>query len=69
MAEKILRLVPYKTHDWNMYIKPEEIIEVAEVFKFKLDKIIGLTVVPCLYGFKWIRTNNTKANYIVSFIS
>ena len=69
LAEKILRIVPSKTHDWDMYIKPEEIVELAEVFKFKLDKIIGLTAVPCLHGFKWIRTNNTKANYIVSFIN
>ena len=69
LAEKILRLVPSKTHDWDMYVKPEEIMEVAEEFKFKLDKIIGLIAIPFLQGFKWIRINNTKANYIISFVN
>ncbi len=69
LAEKILRLVPSKTHDWDMYIKPNEILEVAKKFKFKLDKVIGLAAIPSLQGFNWIRINNTKANYIISIIS
>ena len=69
LAEKILKLVPSKTHDWDMYVKPEDILEVAKTFKFKLDKIKGMTAIPSLQGFKWIRTNNTKANYIISIIS
>ena len=69
LAEKILKLVPAKTHEWHMYVKPEEIIEVADKFNFKLDKIIGLTAIPCLRGFKWIRINNTQSNYIISFIN
>ena len=27
IAEKILKLVPSGTHDWNKYIKPNEIIK------------------------------------------
>ena len=69
LAEKILKLVPSKTHDWDMYVKPEEILEVAETFKFKLDKIKGLAAIPSLQGFKWIRINNTNANYIISIIN
>ena len=69
LAEKILKLVPSQTHDWNMYVKPEEIIKVAKSFKLKLDKIKGLAPIPTLQGFQWIRTNNTKANYIISIIN
>ncbi len=69
LAEKILKLVPSKTHDWDMYVKPEEILEVAEKFSFRLDKIKGLAAIPSLQGFKWIRINNTKANYIISIIN
>ena len=69
LAEKVLKLVPSKTHDWDMYVKPEEILEVAEKFRFKLDKIKGLAAIPSLQGFKWIRINNTKANYIISIIN
>ena len=69
LAEKILKLVPSKTHDWDMYVKPEEIMEVAEKFSFRLDKIQGLAAIPSLQGFKWIRIDNTKANYIISIIN
>ena len=69
LAEKVLKLVPSKTHNWDMYVKPEEILEVAEKFSFKLDKIKGLAAIPSLQGFKWIRINNTKANYIISIIN
>ena len=69
LAEKILKLVPSKTHDWHMYVKPEEILEVAEKFSFRLDKIKGMAAIPSLQGFKWIRINNTKTNYIISIIN
>ncbi len=69
LAEKIFKLVPSKTHDWDMYVRPEEILKVAEKFSFRLDKIKGLAAIPSLQGFKWIRINNTKANYIISIIN
>ena len=69
LAEKVLKLVPYNTHDWNMYIKPEEILELSNQKNFKLDKIKGLLAIPTLKGFNWIRANNTKTNYIISIIN
>ena len=69
LAEKVLKLVPNKTHDWNMYIKPEEILKLSKQKNFKLDKIKGLLAIPTLNGYKWIRTNNTKTNYIISIIN
>ena len=52
-----------------MYIKPEEILKLSNQKNFKLDKIKGLLAIPTLNGFKWIRTNNTKNNYIISIIN
>ena len=69
LAEKVLKLVPLKTHDWDMYVKPEEILDIAQKLKLSLDKIKGLVAIPTLQGFKWIRVNNTKANYIISIIN
>ena len=69
LAEKVLKLVPPKTHDWDMYVRPEEILEVAEKSSYSLDKIKGLVAIPSLRGFKWIRVDNTKANYIISIIN
>ena len=65
-AEKILKLVPNGVHDWKYYVKPEEILEVGKNNNINLDKICGLTPIPGLKGFQWIRTNNTYANYIIS---
>ena len=69
LAEKIFKLVPFKTHDWEMYVKPEDILKQAQTLKLNLDKIKGLAAIPTLEGFKWIRVNNTKANYIISIIN
>ena len=66
IAENILKIVPKKTHNWNKYVKPEEIIESAKTHKLYLDKLNGLLPFPSLSGFKWLRIKNTKANYILS---
>ncbi|MDC3024181.1 bifunctional 2-polyprenyl-6-hydroxyphenol methylase/3-demethylubiquinol 3-O-methyltransferase UbiG [Alphaproteobacteria bacterium] len=68
-AEKVLKLVPKGTHDWNKYIQPNEIIEFYEKYKLKLDKKIGLFPLPIGKNFKWIRTSNISSNYILSIIN
>ena len=50
-----------------MYIKPERILEIAKKYNFKLDKIKGMAAIPSFKGFKWIRINNSAANFIISF--
>jgi len=69
LAENILKVVPKNTHNWNMYIKPEEIVNLANEHNLKLDKLTGLLPLPTFSGFRWIRMKNTKANYIISFIN
>ena len=69
LAEKVFSLVPSKTHNWDMYVTPEEILKIARANRLTLDKIKGLLPIPSLLGFKWIRVNNTKANYIISIIN
>ena len=69
MAEKILNLVPPGTHDWNKYIKPNEIIEYAEKHNYLLDKKSGLLPIPSVKNFNWIRTSTTCTNYILSLIN
>ena len=69
VAEKILNLVPPGTHDWNKYIKPNEIIEYAEKHNYLLDKKSGLLPIPSVKNFNWIRTSTTCTNYILSLIN
>ena len=69
LAEKILKIVPNNTHDWDKYVKPEEIITFSKKYNCKLDKITGLLPFPSLNGFKWLRVKNVKSNYIISLIN
>ena len=69
VAEKIFNLVPSGTHDWNKYIKPNEIIEYAEKHNYLLDKKTGLLPIPSAKNFNWIRTGSTCNNYILSLIN
>ena len=65
-AEKILKIVPDSVHNWNLYLKPSEILNYGENFGLKIDKIVGLFPLPNLGGVQWIRTKNTSSNYILS---
>ena len=69
IAEKILNLVPRGTHDWNKYIKPEEIINFYKEYNLKLDKKVGLLPLPLIKNFKWVRTSNISSNYILSIVN
>ena len=69
LAERILKLVPNNTHEWDKYVKPEEIITFSKKYNCKLDKITGLLPFPSLNGFKWLRVENIKSNYIISLIN
>ncbi|MEC8100305.1 MAG: bifunctional 2-polyprenyl-6-hydroxyphenol methylase/3-demethylubiquinol 3-O-methyltransferase UbiG [Pseudomonadota bacterium] len=69
VAENFLKMVPKGTHDWSMYIKPEEILNFSKQNSISLDKKSGLIPLPCGKNFKWIRTNSTLVNYILSLIN
>ncbi len=45
-AEYLLRWVPIGTHDWNMFIKPHELVAHAEAAGLKAMNVCGLTYNP-----------------------
>ena len=65
-SEKILKLVPNGVHDWNYYVKPEEILKEGKENNLSLDKISGLCPIPTLKGFQWVRSRASYANYIIA---
>ncbi len=62
-AEYILRWLPIGTHDWNKFIKPEELEQHLAKNNFKTVDIKGLEYNPIFK--KWKRTNNLSVNYII----
>ena len=62
-AEYILRWLPIGTHDWNKFIKPEELQSNLTDKKFRTNNIKGLEFNPIFN--KWKRSDNLSVNYIV----
>ena len=63
-AEYLLRWLPIGTHDWNKFLKPEELEKYLLENKFKTLDIKGLEFNP--FSSKWKRSANLSVNYIIS---
>ena len=62
-AEYILRWLPIGTHDWNKFLKPEELEKNLSVEKFSTLDISGLSFNP--FTNKWKRSRDLSVNYII----
>ena len=62
-AEYILRWLPVGTHDWNKFLKPEELERKMLNNNLKTLDIKGLEFNPILN--KWKKTDNLSVNYII----
>ena len=63
-AEYLLRWLPIGTHDWNKFIKPEELEKFLSEEKFSTWNIKGLKFNPFLN--KWKKSSDLSVNYIIS---
>ena len=63
-AEYIMRWLPIGTHDWNKFLKPEELEKQLKDKKFSMVEIKGLEFNPFLN--KWRKSNNLSVNYIIT---
>ena len=65
-AEYVLRWLPIGTHEWEKFIKPEELISILEKNDLRLDKLDGMNF--NLLKNKWSVGNDKSVNYIAKFI-
>ena len=65
-AEYILRWLPVGTHEWEKFVKPDELIEILRINKIKLDKLDGMKF--NLITNEWKISQDTSVNYITKFI-
>ena len=63
-AEYILRWLPIGTHDWNKFLKPEELENFLSQEKFSSVDIKGLNFNP--FFNKWKKSNDLSVNYIIA---
>ena len=65
-AEYILRWLPIGTHEWEKFIKPEELIKIQKKNNLKLDKLDGMKFNPITD--EWKLTQDNSINYITKFV-
>ena len=64
-AEYFLRWLPIGTHDWNKFVKPEDLIKIAKINNLKLEKIDGMNF--DLLTDQWNLDSDNSVNYIAKF--
>ena len=65
-AEYILRWLPIGTHEWDKFMKPDELIKILKENNLNLDRIDGMKF--NLLIDKWDISNDKSVNYIAKFI-
>ena len=65
-AEYILKWLPIGTHDWDKFVKPNKLREIAKQNSLKFNKLDGVKL--DLFLNKWKLSNDSSVNYISNFI-
>ena len=65
-AEYILKWLPIGTHEWEKFVKPEDLINITKKYNFSLDDLKGLKY--NLITNNWELSSDKSVNYIAKFI-
>ena len=64
-AEYILRWLPIGTHDWNMFVKPSELVEICKKNSLILEEILGVKY--NIISRDWELSTDDNVNYMALF--
>ena len=65
-AEYILRWLPIGTHEWEKFVKPEQLIDITKTCNLTLDDLKGFKF--NLISDEWKISDDKSVNYIAKFI-
>ena len=65
-AEYILRWLPIGTHEWEKFVKPDELTSILKKNNLELDRIDGMNF--NILTDKWSVSSDKSVNYIAKFI-
>ena len=65
-AEYILKWLPIGTHEWEKFIKPEELINISKKFDLSLSDLQGVKF--SLIKNNWNFSSDKSVNYIAKFV-
>jgi len=66
-AEYILQWLPIGTHEWEKFIKPDDLINILSKYQLKLDALDGMKF--NLIKDEWALSSDKSVNYIGKFIN
>ena len=64
-AEYILKWLPIGTHDWNKFVKPDDLINICKNSSLNLNDLIGVKF--DILKNEWIVSNDSSVNYLAQF--
>ena len=65
-AEYILRWLPIGTHEWEKFLKPDDLINILKKNNLNLERIDGMKFNPLIN--QWNISPDKSVNYISKFI-
>ena len=65
-AEYVLRWLPIGTHEWDKFVKPEDLIKTLKKYNLNLDEISGFKF--NIIKDMWSLSSDKSVNYIAKFI-
>jgi len=65
-AEYILRWLPIGTHDWEKFLKPQDLENMMNSNNFTNDQVVGMKF--DLLSNKWSKSHDISVNYISTFL-
>lgn len=64
-AEYLLRVLPSGTHQWSMFVRPEELNSALAPSDLQIRDLRGMRYVPLVHKASWCK--DTQVNYIATF--
>ena len=64
-AEYIMKWLPIGTHEWDKFVKPDDLIKISKKNDLRLQKLDGMKF--DLLNDKWSLANDNSINYIAIF--
>ena len=64
-AEYLLRVLPRGTHQWSMFVRPEELSSALAPSNLQIRDLRGMRYLPLVHKASWCK--DTQVNYIATF--
>ena len=65
-AEYILRWLPIGTHEWEKFVKPDDLVNLLKKYDFRLENLDGMKF--NIFNNEWNLSSDKSINYIGKFI-